>query len=107
VDNATYEALVARAFRRLLAALDQVDPDLIDVESTGDMITITARSGEKCIVNTQRAAHQLWVAGLGQGVHFSHDAQADLWKDDKGKGLELFGFVRDAVKAISDATLAY
>jgi CyaY protein len=69
------------------------------------MVTITAKSGEKCIVNTQRAASQLWVAGLGQGIHFSYDLTRGAWWDDKGKGLELFDFVAQVVQSISGAEL--
>ena len=73
MDESEYNLLAGRAFRRLLSDLDQVDPDLLDVESTGDMLTLTAGSGEKCVVNTQRAVRQIWVAAQGQGIHFSYD----------------------------------
>lgn len=100
MDESEYERTVAKAFRQLLTALDEVDPDLVDVESTGDMVTITATAGEKCVVNTQRAVHQIWVAGKGQGIHFTYDPERHAWWDDKGKGLELFAFVGDAVEAL-------
>lgn len=105
MDESTYNQLVSKAFKRLLTTLDAVDPDLLDTDSTGDMITITAARGEKCIINTQRAVHQLWVAGKGQGIHFSYDAGKGQWLDDRGRGLELFTFVADVVKDISGAQL--
>lgn len=107
MDESEYNALVARTFRRLMTALDHVDPDLVDTESTGDMITITASTGEKCIINTQRATRQVWVAGKGQGVHFSHASGKSLWLDDKDKGLELFAFVSDVVQSLSGVTLSF
>lgn len=107
IDEARYNQLVAAVFKRLLAAADAIDPDLLEADSTGDMVTLTARSREKCIVNTQRAVRQIWVAGKSQGIHFSHDEATGTWKDDKGKGLELFSFVADVVKDISGADLSY
>lgn len=101
LDESTYNGLVAAVFKRLLHALDQLDPDVVETDATGDMVTITASSGEKCIVNTQRAVRQLWVAGKGMGLHFDWDAQSGQWKDDKGKGLELFSHVSDCVKHLS------
>ena len=98
MDEALYNQRVAATFKRLLSALDQVDPDVLETDATGDMITITAASGEKCIVNTQRAVRQLWVAGKGQGLHFDYHAQSGLWMDDKGLGLELFAHVADVLK---------
>jgi CyaY protein len=107
MDEALYNQRVAAVFKRMLAAADALDPDVLEAESTGDMLTLTARSREKCIVNTQRAVRQLWVAGKGQGIHFSYDEASGTWKDDKGKGLELFSFVSDVVRELSGEDFAY
>jgi CyaY protein len=104
MDETHYNHLVAAAFQRLMRAVDEADPDLLDADSTGDMVTLTAASGEKVIVNTQRATRQIWVAGKGMGIHFSVDGES-RWMDDKGKGLELFAFVADAVETISGVRL--
>jgi CyaY protein len=103
MDEARYNQLVSAVFKRMLAAADAIDPDLLEADSTGDMLTLTARSREKCIVNTQRAVRQIWVAGKSQGIHFSYDDASGTWKDDKGKGLELYSFVADVVRDISGA----
>ncbi len=107
MDESRYNQLVAQVFKRLLAAVDQVDPDALEADSTGDMVTLTGAKGEKCIVNTQRAVRQLWVAGKGQGIHFSYDEAHKRWSDDKGKGLELFAFVAEVVESIAGIELAY
>jgi CyaY protein len=99
MDETRYNQLVAAAFQALLRALDKVDPDLLDADSTGDMVTVTSASGQKVVVNTQRATRQIWVAGKGMGLHFSFEADGQ-WMDDKGKGIELFAFVADAVEAV-------
>ena len=107
MDEVTYNQLIAAAFKRIVAAADVLDPDVLEAESTGDMVTLTASSREKCIVNTQRAVRQIWVAGRGQGIHFSYDPATGSWMDDKGKGLELFRFVADVVRDISGEELEY
>ncbi len=107
MDEARYNQLISVAFKRILAAADVIDPDLLEAESTGDMVTLTARSREKCIINTQRAVRQIWVAGRGQGIHFTYDAATSTWKDDKGRGLELLAFVADVVHAISGVDFIY
>lgn len=105
MQEAEYQALVATAFKRLLKGLDTVDPDLLEADSTGDMITVTgAKSGAKVVVNTQRAVHQLWVAGSGQGIHFTWDGAK--WMDDKAKGLELFAWVSSCVESACGAKVA-
>jgi CyaY protein len=106
LDEARYDLLAAQVFRRLLEALDQLDPDLLDAESTGEMLTLTSDTGERCVVNTQRAARQIWVAGRGEGIHFSFDEPSGQWRDDKGRGLELYAFVAQVVRELTGSELA-
>lgn len=105
LDEAVYNGLISQAFKRLVAAADKIDPDTLECDATGDMVTMTAPNGQKCIVNTQRAVRQIWVAGMSQGIHFSWNAERSVWLDDKGKGLELFAFVGEVVQSISGARL--
>jgi len=104
MDETRYNQLVAAAFGALMRALDKVDPDVLDADSTGDMVTVTSASGQKVVVNTQRATRQIWVAGKGLGLHFTF-AKDGRWMDDKGKDIEFFAFVTDAVEAISGVRL--
>jgi CyaY protein len=106
LDDATYASATAQLFKRLIKACDQVDPDLLEADGSTEMLTITAtRTGEKIIVNTQRAVQQVWVAGKGEGVHFSLDASG-RWLDDRGKGLEVVAWVVECVRAAVGVTLA-
>jgi CyaY protein len=107
MDEVRYNQLVASAFRRIVAAADAIDPDLLEADSTGDMVTLTSRTREKCIVNTQRAVRQIWVAGKSQGIHFSYDEASGTWQDDKGRGLELFAFVADVVNDLTGVDFIY
>ncbi len=106
MDESSYGAAVAGVFKKLVKAIDQVDPDVLEADATGDMVTITAvKTGEKVIVNTQRAVQQIWVAGRGAGIHFSLAADG-RWLDDKQKGLELLAWVRECVQGACGVSLA-
>ncbi|XXF80082.1 iron donor protein CyaY [Myxococcaceae bacterium GXIMD 01537] len=107
MDEARYSQLTSAAFKRILAAADTLDPDLLEADSTGDMVTLTSRTREKCVINTQRAVRQVWVAGKSQGIHFSYDEASGTWKDDKGRGLELFSFVADVVRELTGEDFVY
>ena len=107
MDEARYNQLTSAAFKRIVAAADGLDPDVLEADSTGDMVTLTALSREKCIVNTQRAVRQIWVAGRSQGIHFSYDEASGTWKDDKGLGLELFAFVASVVHEMTGEHFVY
>lgn len=106
MDASSYAASVSSFFKRLVAAVDAIDPDVIECDATGDMVTITAaKSGTKVIVNTQKAVDQIWVAGKSAGVHFSQLPDG-RWMDDKGKGLELGAWVVECVRDASGVTIS-
>jgi iron donor protein CyaY len=99
-----YDTAVTAAFKKIVALFDSFDPDLADSTATKDMATLQhLKSGQKLIVNTQRAVHQIWVAAPGQGIHFSM-AEQGVWMDDKGKGIELHAFLTEQASHIFKAS---
>lgn len=101
-----FSASAAAIFKRVVKAVDGSDPDVVECDSTGDMVTITAvKTGEKIVVNTQRAVNQIWVAGKGAGVHFSMTPDG-RWLDDKHKGLELTAWIAECVESACGVKLA-
>lgn len=101
MDERAYEQRAAEAFRRVLDLFEDVDPDEVDVEQAGDVLTFLCRGGDRLVLNTQRPARQLWLAGGKRAWHFSFDPEAGEWRDDKRPDDELFAtlaaLVRDAV----------
>ena len=104
MDESSYEKLVARTFRRIEDALNDVDPDVCELTATGDMLTLQFPSGVRVILNTQRAVRQLWLAARATAWHFSFDAAGDTWLDDKGRG-DLFAILRTTLKELSGQDL--
>lgn len=94
MDEPEYERLAADALRRVLDLYADVDSDDADVEPGGDVVRITHRDGSQIVVNTQRPARQIWLAGGRSAWHFSYDAESARWLDDKGRGDELFATLR-------------
>ncbi len=98
MDEPTYQKLADAAFRAIGDAFESVDPDVVDCEAAGDVVTLTLRGGRKCVVNTQRPARQIWLAANARAWHFSWDAERGSWLDDKGHGDELFATIARVVK---------
>jgi iron donor protein CyaY len=90
MDEHEFERRAADAWKRVLDLFEDVDPEEADVEQSGDVIRIDFRGGQRVVLNTQRPARQLWLAGASQAWHFSYDAGSDRWFDDKGRGVELY-----------------
>lgn len=86
MDEREFEQRAAVAWRKVLDLFEDFDPDDADVEQSGDVIRIDYRNGSRVVLNTQRPARQLWLAGGSQAWHFSFDADRGAWLDDKGRG---------------------
>lgn len=90
MDEQRFRHLADEAFRSLTDAFDDIDVDDADLEAAGNTLTVTYSDGSRCVVNTQAAACQIWLAGAGSGWHFSFDEDKGQWLHDKGTGDELF-----------------
>lgn len=101
MDEQQFRLLADETFRRILDGFDAIDADDADLETAGNTINITFRGGRRCVLNTQAAARQIWLAGGQSGWHFSYDEEARRWLHDKGSGDELFAtltrLTRDAI----------
>ncbi|MEM9195708.1 MAG: iron donor protein CyaY [Myxococcota bacterium] len=98
MDEKRYREVAFATLRRIEDLFEDVDVDVADVESSGDVVTISYANGKKCIVNTQGAVQQLWLAGGGRGWHFDWQNDAEQWLHDKGTGDELFSVIRRVTK---------
>lgn len=97
MDEPTYLRLADDVFRAITDAFEDVDPDAVDCESAGDVVTLTLRGGKKFIVNTQRPTRQIWLAAASRAWHFSFDERSRRWMDDKGSGEDLYGVLARVV----------
>ncbi len=98
MDEATYLRLADEAFRTIGDAFEDIDPDAIDCEAAGDVVTLTLRGGKKYVVNTQRPTRQIWLAAAARAWHFSYDERSRRWLDDKGTGDELYAVLARVVR---------
>ena len=106
MDEKAYQHLADATFKRIEDALKDVDPDQVDVERAGDVLTLTFAGGKKCVVNTQRPTRQIWLAANARAWHFSYDEPSGKWLDDKGEGVELLSRVAGIVKEQAGVDLA-
>ncbi|HXN33178.1 MAG TPA: iron donor protein CyaY [Polyangiaceae bacterium] len=107
MDESTYQKLADEAFRAIGDAFEDVDPEVVDCEAAGDVVTLTMRGGGKCIVNTQRPTRQIWLAAIARAWHFSWDEAGKRWVDDKGLGDELYATIARVVKQTTGADVTF
>jgi CyaY protein len=74
------EAVLAR----LEAAVDGLADDFdIDVLRAGNVLTLTFENGHRIVVNTQEAAHEIWVAARSGGFHYRWNEASGRWLDTR------------------------
>ena len=98
MNESEYQHLADATFKRIEDALKDVDAEDADLERAGDVLTITFKSGARCVVNTQRPTRQVWLAANARAWHFSYDAATGRWMDDKNTGVELLSALAKIVK---------
>lgn len=98
LTESRYLQLADQTFRRIEDALEPLDPDDVDYERAGDVLTITFANGVKCIVNTQRPTRQIWVAARANAWHLSWEESKGTWFDDKDSSIELMALLARVVK---------
>lgn len=107
MDEPTYLRLADEAFRIIGDAFEDVDPEAVDCEAAGDVVTLTVRGGKKFIVNTQRPTRQIWLAALSRAWHFSYDQSSSRWLDDKGSGDDLYDVLARVVRDAAGVNVTF
>jgi CyaY protein len=92
VTESDYEALAYPELGRLVRALDSLESDAFEAELAGDILTIEFRDGNRFVVNSHRAARQIWMAANRSAWHFDWLPERCLWIAQKS-GDELWATV--------------
>lgn len=91
----TEDEYVARALpelRKLLDALDGLESEHVEAELESDILNIEFDDGTKYVINSHRAARQIWMAAERAAWHFDWDDEQQRWVASK-TGDELWSTV--------------
>jgi len=94
IDEATFDDAADRALRSLERALNEIDGLEADLES--GILSIEFPDGMRFIVNSHRAARQIWMAAGAQAWHFDVDVAKGSWTAKK-TGDELWACIERQV----------
>ena len=85
MENKEYFSRVSELFRKVETKLDEFEDD-IDYDSTPDKILVNIeKNNAKVVLNTQRAVHEIWLAGNSRGWHFKYNQDKGIWFADAEK----------------------
>lgn len=73
VDDATFDKVSRGELLEIEDALSEVDPDDVEVSTSDGILRLELRDGTRVVINTHRAARQIWMAAVSTAWHFDRD----------------------------------
>jgi CyaY protein len=74
MDEAAFDDLARKELQALEDAFAEVDPDLVEVSVSDGVLRLDLQDGTKIVVNSHRAARQIWMAAVATAWHFDRVA---------------------------------
>ena len=70
MDEAEFDDRARDELRALEDAFTDVDPDDVEVSTSDGVLRLDLRDGTKIVINSHRAARQIWMAAVASAWHF-------------------------------------
>jgi CyaY protein len=70
VDDTSFEHRAHEEMSYLEDRLGELDPDDVDLTVSSGVLRIDLRDGTKIVINSHRAARQIWMAAVATAWHF-------------------------------------
>lgn len=74
VDDATFDEISREELREIEDALVDIDPDDVEISTSDGILRLELRDGIRIVINTHRAARQIWMAAVSSAWHFDREA---------------------------------
>jgi CyaY protein len=82
MDETSFDQAARDELRHIEDAFASVDPDDVDVSVSDGVLRLDLRDGTKIVINSHRAARQIWMAAVASAWHFDPEA-AGAWRASK------------------------
>jgi CyaY protein len=75
MDDATFDKASRDELHAIEDAFADIDPDEVEISTSDGVLRLDLRDGTKIVINSHRAARQIWMAAIATAWHF--DPQGD------------------------------
>jgi CyaY protein len=82
MDEAHFDKAARDELHAIEDAFADVDPDEVDVSVSDGVLRLDLRDGTKIVINSHRAARQIWMAAVASAWHFD-PAEGGAWRAPK------------------------
>jgi CyaY protein len=98
LTESQYDALAGPALQEIVLRLDALTNEAIEAELASDILTIEFSDGTKYVLNSHRAARQIWLSAERLAWHFDYQLSSQCWTAAKS-GDELWTTLTRLVSA--------
>ena len=99
MDEATFDSTARTELQAIEDAFADVDPDQVEITVSDGVLRLDLRDGTRIVINSHRAARQIWMAAIATAWHFD-PTNAGSWVAPKtGEELRatLKGLLRERI----------
>jgi CyaY protein len=82
MDDVEFDRIARDELHHLEDALSEVDPDECEVSSSEGVLKLDLRDGTRIVINSHRAARQIWMAAISTAWHFD-PVDSTTWRASK------------------------
>lgn len=82
MDEADFDRVARDELHSLEDAFANVDPDDVEVSTTDGVLRLDLRDGTRVVINSHRAARQIWMAAISTAWHFDPNPEGG-WRASK------------------------
>ena len=70
MDDASFDESARGELQELEGAISEIDPDDVEVSTSDGVLRLDLRDGTRIVINSHRAARQIWMAAVSSAWHF-------------------------------------
>jgi CyaY protein len=82
MDDAEFDHVARDELRNIEDAFEGIDPDDVEVSTSDGVLRLDLRDGTRIVINSHRAARQIWMAAVASAWHFD-PAGEGVWRAPK------------------------
>src|SRR5688500_13177500 len=70
MDESSFDQAARDELHAIEDAFADIDPDAVEVNASDGVLRLDLRDGTKIVINSHRAARQIWMAAVASAWHF-------------------------------------
>lgn len=82
MDEANFDSAASEELHHLEDAFADIDPDEVEVSTSDGVLRLDLRDGTRIVINSHRAARQIWMAAIASAWHFD-PTDTGTWRAEK------------------------